>query len=167
MHRGSESTEVALTPRKTSPGFAGSTDVPVYKSKADIEGLLTKYGAEGYHSGWQAATGDDPGWDAIEFLWKGRQIRFRIPRPSDTDPRVKAYKGPKRGDWIEQLNRQRWRVLMLVVKAKLEAVESGVSVFEEEFMPFIVTASGRTIGEILLPRLQAGEGHLQLEAGQP
>lgn len=151
-------------PRKIPPGFAGATEVPVYKSKADIEGLLTKYGAEGYHSGWQAASTDDPGWDAIEFLWKNRQIRFRIPRPSLNDPKVCTYKGPKQGDWIEQLNRQRWRILMLVIKAKLEAVASGVSVFEEEFMPFIVTESGRTIGEILLPRLQAGTAPLQLEA---
>lgn len=151
-------------PRKTPPGFAGSTETPVHKSKSDIEGLLTKYGAEGYHSGWQTGTLDTPGWDMIEFLWKGRAIRFRIPRPGPHDPKVKMYKGARLGDWIEQLNRQRWRVLMLVIKAKLEAVESGVSVFEEEFLPFIVTESGRTVGEILIPRLSAGP--LALEAAQ-
>lgn len=153
-------------PRATPPGFAGATDVPVHKSKADIEGMLAKYGAEGYHSGWQAGTADAPGWDLIEFLWKGRTIRFKIPRPAPTDARVLAYKGPKRAEWIEQLNRQRWRVLMLVIKAKLEAVESGVSIFEEEFMPFIVTASGKTIGEILIPRLQAGPEPISLPEGR-
>lgn len=151
-------------PRKVPSGFAGGTEVPVAKSKAEIEVLLSKYGAEGYHTGWQAPSGDDPGWDAIEFLWKGKQIRFRLARPGPNDPKVKAYRGTKQGDWIEQLNRQRWRILMLVVKAKLEAVEAGVAVFEEEFLSFIVTESGRTVGEVLLPRLQAGT-QLMLEAG--
>lgn len=152
-------------PRKIPSGFAGATEVPVGRSKGEIEVLLTKHGASGYHAGWQAATEEDPGWDAIEFMWKDKLIRFRIPRPSLNDPRVKEYKGPKVGDWLEQLNKQRWRVLHLVIKAKLEAVESGVVVFEEEFMAQIVTASNRTIGEILLPRLMEGNTRLQLEAG--
>lgn len=149
-------------PRKTPPGFAGDTSVPIYKSKADIEALLMKYGAEGYHTGWQATAGEAVGWDAIEFLWKGKQIRFRIPRSTEADiPRGVHNKVA----YLEQRDRQRWRVLMLVVKAKLEAVQSGVSIFEEEFMPFIVTASGRTIGEILIPKLTGSEP-LQLEAGR-
>lgn len=153
-------------PRKTPPGFAGNTEVPIARSKAEIEVLLTKHGASGYHSGWQQPSGDDPGWDAIEFMWKERLIRFRIPRPTAKDPKVKLYKGPAVGDWIEQLNKQRWRVLHLVIKAKLEAVESGVAVFEEEFLAQIVMAGDRTIGEVLLPKLAAaGSGRLQLEVG--
>lgn len=136
-------------------GFAYDTSVPVDRSKGHIEALLLKAGAEGYHTGWQSAQGDDPGWDAIEFLWKGKQIRFRLPR-------TKVARG-SRND--EQRNRQRWRVLFLVVKAKIEAVEAGIAVFEEEFLSFIVTASGQTIGEVLLPRLAATRGPLQLESG--
>lgn len=151
--------------------FASETAVPVERSKAQIEALLVKYGAEGYHTGWQAASGDDPGWDAIEFLWKAKQIRFRLPRPSEKDKAfIDKYgmrlMGDKLNRAIAQRNRQRWRVLFLVVKAKLEAVEAGISIFEEEFMSFIVTASGRTVGEILLPRLTSGSGPLQLEAGR-
>lgn len=151
--------------------FAADTDVPVERSKSQIEALLVKYGAEGYHTGWQMATPNDPGWDAIEFLWKGKQIRFRLPRPSETDKSfIDKYgfrlSGDKLTRAIAQRNRQRWRVLFLVVKAKLEAVEAGISIFEEEFMSFIVTASGRTVGEILLPRLSAASGPLQLEAGR-
>ena len=132
-------------------GFAYDTSVPVDRSKGHIEALLLRAGAEGYHTGWQAAMGGDPGWDAIEFLWKGKQIRFRLPRT-------------KAGRNDEQRNRQRWRVLFLVVKAKIEAVEAGIAVFEEEFLSFIVTANGQTVGEVLLPRLAAG-GQLQLGAG--
>lgn len=134
-------------------GYAADTSVPVDRSKSHIEALLMKAGAEGYHTGWQSATEGDPGWDAIEFLWKGKQIRFRLPRS-------KASRNE------DQRNRQRWRVLFLVVKAKIEAVQAGISIFEEEFLSFIVTASGKTVGEVLLPRIAAAKGPLQLSAGE-
>lgn len=133
-------------------GFAYDTSVPVDRSKGHIEALLMRAGAQGYHTGWQAPAGTDPGWDAIEFLWKGKQIRFRLPRT-------------KAGRNDEQRNRQRWRVLFLVVKAKIEAVEAGISIFEEEFLSFIVTANGQTVGEVLLPRLAASSEPLQLGPG--
>jgi hypothetical protein len=155
--------------------YAATTDVPVERSKAQIEALLTKYGAQGYHTGWQAATADDPGWDAVEFMWKGKVIRFRVPRPSPKKPDGKSQpwamdrygfmlKDAQLQKVVEQQNRSRWRVLFLVIKAKLEAVEAGVSIFEDEFLSFIVTGSGRTVGEILLPRLEAAGGQLMLEA---
>lgn len=158
--------------------YATTTEVPVERSKAQIEALLTKYGAQGYHTGWQAATPDDPGWDAVEFMWKGKVIRFRLPRPTAKKPDGKwqAWATDRYGLRLadaklqkatEQQNRSRWRVLFLVIKAKLEAVEAGVSIFEDEFLSFIVTSSGRTVGEILLPRLAASGGQLQLEAGSP
>jgi len=136
-------------------GYAHDTAVPVDRSKQQIEGLLAKHGAAGFHTGWQAAHGDDPGWDAVEFLWKARTIRFRLARPKRTTSQAA----------LEQRHRQRWRVLHLVIKAKLEAVEAGVAVFEEEFLPFIVTTDGRTVAEHLVPRL-AGSGPLQLTEGR-
>ena len=36
---------------------------------------------------------------------------------------------------------------------QLEAVESGISTLEQEFLANIVTEGGRTIGEVILPRL--------------
>lgn len=170
--------------------FAEDTSVSVPKSKAAIEDLLASHGAEGFQTGWQGSTATDPGWDVIGFLWKGKQIRFRIDRPKaqwvEVDPKDPTKKVTRTAPWametrsnwrmktgnalvaaIDQKNRQRWRLLYLVVKAKLEAVQSGVVVFEEEFMPFIVTASGQTIGEYILPRLAAaGAGLLQLEPGR-
>ncbi len=133
--------------------YAATTSVPVDRSKGHIETLLMKAGAEGYHTGWQAQSGDDPGWDAIEFMWKGKHIRFRLPRHGGRTSKA------------DQRDRQRWRILFLVVKAKIEAVQCGIAVFEEEFLSFIVTANGKTIGEVLLPRLEAAKGPLQLGAG--
>jgi hypothetical protein len=159
--------------------FAEDTSVSVEKSKIEIEKLVTAHGAEGFHTGWQGGSADGglPGWDAIEFLWKGRTIRFKLdrPRPSwvEPDARDPTKKVTRTAPWardkygyllkdsrlvaaIDQKNRQRWRVLFLVIKAKLEAVAAGVVVFEEEFLPFIVFDGSRTIGEVLVPRILTG-----------
>jgi hypothetical protein len=43
----------------------------------------------------------------------------------------------------------------LAVKAKLEVVESGISTFEDEFMPHIVLPSGQTVSEWMGPQITA------------
>lgn len=55
----------------------------------------------------------------------------------------------------EQGCRQRWRALALVIKAKLEAVESGITTFEEEFLAHIVMPDGMTVGNHVRPTIQA------------
>jgi hypothetical protein len=55
----------------------------------------------------------------------------------------------------EVARRQRWRALALAIKAKLEAVESGIATFEEEFMAYIVLPDGQTVGEFLSPQIEA------------
>jgi hypothetical protein len=54
-----------------------------------------------------------------------------------------------------QAIRQRWRALVLAVKAKLEAVEVGISTIEKEFLAFVVMPDGRQLLDHLLPELQA------------
>ena len=50
--------------------------------------------------------------------------------------------------------RQKWRALALVIKAKLEAVESGIAVFEDEFMAYIVLPGGEeTVGDFMRPQI--------------
>lgn len=146
-------------PRRTvADGYAADTSVPVDRSKSQIEKLLTAHGAQGFQTGWQGPEGDDPGWDVIGFKWKDRAIRFQIARPKGSSYRSSA---------LEQKNRQRWRILHLVIKAKLEAVQAGVSIFEEEFMAHIVVDGQQTVGDILLPRIMAmvPGGRLLLTAG--
>ena len=135
--------------------YAAETEVPGEKSKQTIESLLRQFGAEAYHTGWDATR------DVIEFGWQGKQIRFVLPRPKRKDfevsPRGYARTGKQQQQALEQADRQRWRALYLVVRAKLEAVEAQIAVFEEEFMAFIVVpGQNQTVGEILLPRIQAG-----------
>jgi hypothetical protein len=136
--------------------YAAETEVPVERSKRQIELLLIQHKAEGYHTGWDQAR------DVIEFLWQGKQIRFVLPRPKRDD-----YKLTPGGLWrtekqvtaaIERADRQRWRALYLVIRAKIEAVEAQLAIFEEEFLAHIVVpGTNQTLGEILVPRLQAGQ----------
>ena len=47
------------------------------------------------------------------------------------------------------------RALYLIVKAKMEAVEAGISTVEREFLYDIVLPDGRTAGEWLAPQIEA------------
>lgn len=119
--------------------YAAKTEVPVEKSRMEIERAITRYGATEFASGWRANAA------VIGFVLADRQIRFTLPLPLLDDFRSRAV-------W-EQLCRQRWRALLLVIKGKLEAVESGITTVENEFMANIVMPNGQTMGEWAKPQL--------------
>lgn len=142
--------------------YAAQTNVSVERSKAEIEQIVMRYGATGFISGWKDQQA------MISFEVQDRRIRFILPLPDRMDRRF--WRTPARGhersekqayDAWEQACRQLWRALALAVKAKLEAVESRISTFEEEFMAHIVLPNGLTIGESVLPNLP------QIMAGGP
>jgi hypothetical protein len=133
--------------------YARETDVPVERSKAEVERIVSQYGATGFGSAWAR------GRAMIQFEMHGRRVRFNLPLPDRNSPEFKFTPTDlERSDaaitkvW-EQACRQRWRALVLAVKAKLEAVESGIVTFEEEFFAQIVLPTGLTIGETVLPSL--------------
>jgi len=137
--------------------YAANTGVSVEKSKAEIERTLTCYGANQFAYVWR-----DEG-AMIGFCMNGKMLRFLLPMPSRTaDEFAKSPTGRRRKNqeailkaW-EQATRQRWRALALLVKAKLEAVHSGITIFEEEFLAHIVLpgTSGMTMGQMSLPRIE-------------
>ena len=153
-----------ITPRP----YAAETEVPVARSKAAIEAMLQQHGATEFASGWS------PTHDRMQFRLFDRTIRFTLPRP---DPTSRKFTHDRRGfrrtsqaiqRQIEQADRQRWRALYLVIRAKLEAVEAGISIFEQEFLAWVVMADDTTIGDILVPRILSGTSTLLLpqEAGR-
>lgn len=95
-----------------------------------------------------------------------KQVRVLIPTPSYTvDPDNlphgwRSMSEAKRADYIrtqtEKETRRRWRALGLIIKAKLEAVASGVVSFESEFLCQLLLPSGGTVGNHVLPQLAAG-----------
>jgi hypothetical protein len=135
--------------------FAETTDVPVERSRAEIEGLIVRYGAT------STAFMNSPGRAMIAFEAKGRRVLFELPLPNladskfDKDGRGSVRSPEKRHDAWEQACRQRWRALALVIKAKLEAVETGISQFEDEFLANIVMPDGQTVSSHVRPKIAA------------
>lgn len=137
--------------------YAANTDVSSSRSRDEIERTLERYGADQFLYGWQEESA------VVGFRMNGRQIKFVLPLPSKDDDAFHIYKRgsvPHRREpeqaaklW-EQATRQRWRALALVVKAKLEAVETGITTFDDEFLAHIVLPNGTTAGEWLKPQVE-------------
>lgn len=131
----------------SAAAFAAGTKVPVERSKTEIERMLTRKGAIRFMSGWQ---GDSA---AIMFELRGVHVRFTLAMPKAEDPRFQKIAKGSLGDAIEAERRRLWRALTLVIKAKLEAVESGIVSFESEFLAQIVVPGGATFGEWAHPQI--------------
>jgi hypothetical protein len=136
--------------------YAENTTVSVEKSRSEIERILSRYGARQFMYGYNEEEAVVSFVVAVEDAV--RQVRFRIPLPDKNDPsfvwtpaRRKRRTPAQMYDAWEQAQRQRWRALALVIKAKLEAVASGITEFEEEFLAHIVLPDGRTVGEFIRP----------------
>jgi hypothetical protein len=144
--------------------FAEGTEVPVARSRGEIEALVEQHGATKFMSFFEE------GRAVIAFGMKERLIRFTIALPGrdeerfTRDPRAtwrkrsteaaeKAYKAEER---------RIWRALLLVIKAKLEAVQSEITTFEQEFLPFIVLADGQTVGDTIIPQLGRSPSSLDI-----
>ena len=105
--------------------------------------------------GWQDTTA------ILAFKMQGRQVKFLLPLPNRFSKEFThtPTRGTRRTDsaaeaTYEQAVRQHWRALALVIKAKLEAVESGITVFEDEFLAHIVLPNGLTVGDFMCPQIE-------------
>ena len=136
--------------------YAEKTSVASDRSRAEIEKTLVRYGADQFMYGWQ----EDKA--LVGFHMKGRMIKFILPMP---DRSAKEFthtptKNQRRSDdaitaAFEQAIRQRRRALSLVIKAKLEAVETEIVTFDNEFMAHIVLPDGQTVGQFMRPQIES------------
>jgi hypothetical protein len=125
--------------------YAEKTKVPIERTKAEIEATLTRYGADRF------AYFSEPARATIVFEAHERRLRFDVPLEEGKSEKA------------ERLRRQRWRALLLCVKAKLESVASHIETFEEAFLAHVVMPDGRTVYEHTAPRIEqiAKGGELQ------
>lgn len=135
--------------------FATETEVPVHRSRQEIEETLRRYGASSFQYGWEGNRKA-----VVAFRHSGRFVRFMLLLPDKNERRfVETPSGQVRSSenrdkaW-EQGCRSAWRALALVVKAKLEAVAAGISEFEDEFLAHIVLPDGSNVGQWLRPQLE-------------
>lgn len=132
--------------------YAAQTNVSSELSRLEIEKTLIRYGAEGF------AYATTQGRAIIGFSMNERQIKFILPLPVLSEfkltPTGRTRTENSQYEAWEQACRQRWRALNLVIKAKLEAVECGISVFEDEFMANIVLPGGQTVSDFMKPQIE-------------
>jgi hypothetical protein len=130
--------------------YAKKTTVDAIKTRMEIEQTVVKrYGADQFGH----AQAQDRA--LIQFRIKGLLVRFLLPL-------VGQYRdGKPHAPLTEQEVRQRWRALLLVIKAKLEAVETGIETIEHAFLAEIVLPDGKTMGEWAAPQIRT-----MIEGGQ-
>lgn len=145
--------------------YAETTTVPVDRTRAEIEKILLRANAS------KIASSYEDGLAIIGFQMRQRFVRFNLLLPARDDERFSFTKhGKYRADkdrfksW-EQACRSRWRALYLCIKAKLEAIEAGITTFDQEFLAHIVIpGDSATFGEVLIPKLGTNKpGRLSLE----
>lgn len=112
--------------------YAARSAVPVNRSRGEIESLLTRIGAD------STAFMGDANAAAVAFRLHGRNYVIRLPYPQARNDRER-----------DQGIRSLWRAMGLLVKAKLIAVESGVTTAEAEFLAHAMLPSGQTLVEHL------------------
>lgn len=140
--------------------YAAQTTVSVDRSRAEIEHLLERFGASSFISGWDKAQGVA----SLAFELHGRRFRFRLELPdpdapefvykkiNQSDYREKRTPAQQRAAW-EQVCKERWRALALLIKAKVAAVDAGITTVEEEFLPSVLLPDQRTVSEWLQPQV--------------
>ncbi len=139
--------------------YAAKTEVSTDKSLAEIKSTLSRYGASKF------MYFEEESRAAVAFEVRDRRVRFVVPLPDrKSDEFVYAYTNQYRTGrrvrdvvdqhrvW-EQACRQRWRALALAIKAKLEAIESGIATFEQEFLAYIMLPDGQTVGDYIGPQI--------------
>jgi hypothetical protein len=135
------------------PRYAENTAVPTDRSKAEIERILARYGATAF------AYGTDARRAVVQFQAHNRYVRFILPMPDPNDPiysRTPTGRSRSPAQALasyEQATRQRWRALALAIKAKLEAVETEITTFEQEFLAHIVLPDGTSFGTWAEPEI--------------
>jgi hypothetical protein len=110
--------------------YAEQTKVPFQQSVGEISVAIRKAGAQ------QIGQFESDKDFAIQFTLADRMIRFRVALQSEAS-RLKP----------DQQRRQRGRALLLVIKAKLESVETGIETVEEAFLANVVMSDGYTVYE--------------------
>lgn len=138
--------------------FAKGTTVAIGDTETQIKALLRKHGAE------TVAIMEAPDRATVAFHMNGMAITMRLPLPMRGEDRFR-YR-PVFNNVVErtviqadtawrQACRERWRGLLLCIKAKLESVEAGIETFEVAFMPHIMMPDGDTVADKVLPEMQA------------
>ena len=126
--------------------YAERTSVSVDRSRGELLKVLEKYGATDFMAGEVAGKAQ------VIFRCQDRRIRFQVPMTFEASGMSEA----RFRAWKDQETRRLWRALVLSIKARLEAVSSGIETFDEAFLAHVVVQGGKTFGEMAIPAIDSG-----------
>ncbi len=131
--------------------YAKSTSVSVDRSERQLKELLRRYGADEIMTYESTVKGIAAVAFRVNVNGNDRNVRLTLPLPNfedycETDTGKERAPAVSRKSY-EQACRARWRLLLLLVQAKLEAVESEISTFDREFLADVLLPSGETFFE--------------------
>lgn len=148
--------------------YAAKTTVTAERSRAELETLLQKHGAT--QRGIMVDDADPESSKAvILFQLDKKTFRLEVTLPTASEiwrdfkrplPRgFRRWTHTQRDTWVtkevQQRSRERWRAILLVVKAKLEFIALGASTAEREFFGDLVLPDGRRLYAVVHPQLDA------------
>src|SRR5712691_5753692 len=132
--------------------YAEGTTVSTEKSMLEIQQTLKRYGADKFFFG------EDGKKLSVAFSMHERHVRLEVPLPPESDfakdPAKRTRSPEHRKNAHEADHRQRYRALLLVIKAKLESVESGIESFDQAFMAHILLTNNTTMTQWITPQLE-------------
>jgi hypothetical protein len=111
----------------TARRFAEDTKVSVGSSQGEIKDRLKAAGAS------RIAVFEEPEGSSVAFEIEARQYRISVPLPT--------------GKNAQQEERRAWRLMLLLIKAKTEAIREGATTVEREFLADMLMPNGRTLHE--------------------
>jgi hypothetical protein len=144
--------------------YASGTSVSVERSRMEIDSLLGKHGAT------SRGVATTEGMAQVAFVIGGLHYRLDVPLPAfkmtKQPPGWWGWNESRREEYkakhTAQATRERWRAILLLLKAKLEAVRMGVSRVEKEFLSDLVLDGGGTVYQAMGERIAKA-----LANGQP
>jgi len=149
--------------------YAAGTEVPASQSRTEIERALERFGATGFSYGWMA----EHQVAQVEFLLADRRMRFVLQLPDRSEARLthdgrgrRRTEAGMRAAYDGEVRRL-WRSMLLVIKAKLEAVNSGILTVEQEFLAHIVLPDGTVVADWAADQLKQAYGAGQMPALLP
>ena len=115
--------------------YAKNTTVPVARSRVRIQELLIDWGIDEFFFG------TSPRGEGIGFRYDGRVYKHNVPLPKRTENMTEKQ--------YEQKLRQRWRILYMSLKMKLEEISDGGISFEDQFLAQMSLPDGSTVGDFM------------------
>ena len=134
-------------------GYANGTTVSIGRSKMEIEKILQKYHATAF------GTYQEDDRALVQFKIMGRSFQIGLPLLPLADfmetPTGRSRTERQALETQEKETRRRWRAVCLVLKAKLELIETGSSSVDAEFFPYLVLPDGETVQDKLMPHVES------------